>query len=169
MKMKAGTCCTWASRAGGGTAQANLANAAYTGNTIELRARPELRDDDPAGSPSSAQPLPNANSNRMVDTGVLACEQRIPDGSGSPLHPRAVLGPGRVWLELGQQRRWASSRARRPAASCPSPLAAGLRVQRRLSPSGLHARPARTAPTTNASAPWPANTTASTVLTRRPC
>ena len=37
---------------------ANLANAAYPGNTIELRARPEMRDDDPAGSPSGARPSP---------------------------------------------------------------------------------------------------------------
>ena len=53
---------------------ANIGSLAYTGNTLELRARPELRDDDPAGSPSNAQPVPNANSNRMVDTGVIASD-----------------------------------------------------------------------------------------------
>jgi phosphate-selective porin OprO/OprP len=40
--------------------------------TIQLRARPELRDDDGAASPAGAPALPNANSNRLVDTGVIA-------------------------------------------------------------------------------------------------
>jgi phosphate-selective porin OprO/OprP len=44
--------------------------------TFQLRARPELRDDDPAGSPSGAQPTPNADSNRMVDTGAIAARDQ---------------------------------------------------------------------------------------------
>ncbi len=40
--------------------------------TIQLRARPELREDDPAGSPGGAQIVPNANSNRMIDTAAIA-------------------------------------------------------------------------------------------------
>ena len=38
----------------------------------QLRARPEMRDDTPSGSPTGAQSIPNANSNRLVDTGFLA-------------------------------------------------------------------------------------------------
>ncbi|MGA2032004.1 MAG: porin [Thermoguttaceae bacterium] len=50
---------------------------------VELRARPELRDDDPAGSgppPAGAIPnyfLPNSNKNRMIDTGNITCEQEF--------------------------------------------------------------------------------------------
>src|SRR5262249_5526118 len=39
---------------------------------VQLRARPELRDDVPAGSPGGAQAVPNADSNRLIDTGVVA-------------------------------------------------------------------------------------------------
>ena len=35
----------------------NLASTTYIGNTITLQARPELRDDDPAGSPTGGQAL----------------------------------------------------------------------------------------------------------------
>ena len=44
----------------------NLANANYIGNTVTLQARPELRDDDPAGG----QAITNSNSSRMVSTGA---------------------------------------------------------------------------------------------------
>jgi phosphate-selective porin OprO and OprP len=50
----------------------NLATSSR--RTFQLRARPELRDDDPAGSAGTPQPLPNANSNRMIDTGLIAAE-----------------------------------------------------------------------------------------------
>jgi phosphate-selective porin len=48
--------------------------------TFQLRTRPALRDDDPAaqgGTPAApvaggAQTIPNANSNRLIDTGVMA-------------------------------------------------------------------------------------------------
>ena len=55
--------------------------------TFDLRARPELRDDDPAGSgppPHSLRRdrpantyLPNSNSNRMIDTGKITCNQEF--------------------------------------------------------------------------------------------
>ena len=56
-------------------------------DTVRLRSRPELRDDNPAGSPGASfnqttaspgfggQPLPDANSNRLVDTGAIICNQ----------------------------------------------------------------------------------------------
>jgi phosphate-selective porin OprO/OprP len=40
--------------------------------TVQLRARPELRDDDPAAQ--TVQPVPNANDNRMIDTGAILCQ-----------------------------------------------------------------------------------------------
>ena len=52
--------------------QANQGNSPF--RTTQLRARPEIRDDDPAGSPGGGQAIPNANSNRMIDTGVIAIE-----------------------------------------------------------------------------------------------
>ncbi len=48
----------------------NIANSRFF--TDRLSARPELRDDLPDGSPSGAQVVPNANSNRMVDTAAIA-------------------------------------------------------------------------------------------------
>ena len=49
----------------------NLSTSSY--RTFDLRARPELRDDDPAsGGSTSSQLVPNANDSRMVDTGSIA-------------------------------------------------------------------------------------------------
>jgi phosphate-selective porin OprO/OprP len=67
----------------GNNAGNNAANGAGGLDTVDLRARPELRDDDPAASPGTTinqtvttatgpAPLPDANSNRMIDTGKLA-------------------------------------------------------------------------------------------------
>ena len=39
---------------------------------MQLRARPEMRDDVPDASPAGAQAVPNSNSNRLIDTGTLA-------------------------------------------------------------------------------------------------
>ena len=51
-------------------------NSATTGsssvNVADLRSRPELRDDNAAGSPSGGQALNDANSTRMIDTGKIA-------------------------------------------------------------------------------------------------
>jgi phosphate-selective porin OprO/OprP len=52
----------------------NIATSPF--RVFQLRARPELRDDDPAGSPAGAQILPNADSNRMVDTGAIAAHDQ---------------------------------------------------------------------------------------------
>jgi phosphate-selective porin OprO/OprP len=49
-------------------------NAAGNPRTFQLRARPEMRDDDPAGSPGGGQLLNDVNSNRMIDTGVIAAQ-----------------------------------------------------------------------------------------------
>jgi len=65
--------------------------------TFELRARPELRDDDPAGSPSGAQLVPNANSNRLVDTGPIAAENDYLLG----LELLYIRGPFSVQTEWG--------------------------------------------------------------------
>jgi len=50
--------------------QNNIANSPF--RLTQLRARPELRDDDPAASPAGAQIIPNTNSNRLIDTGPIA-------------------------------------------------------------------------------------------------
>jgi phosphate-selective porin OprO/OprP len=73
----------------------NLANANYIGNTIQLRARPELRDDDPAAQ--TIQPLNNANDARMVDTGVLACNHEYLMG----LEMLYIRGPFSLQAEYG--------------------------------------------------------------------
>jgi phosphate-selective porin OprO/OprP len=65
--------------------------------TFQLRARPELRDDDPAGSPSGGQAIPNANSNRMVDTGAIAAVDQWLLG----LEYCYVRGPFSVQAEYG--------------------------------------------------------------------
>jgi len=65
--------------------------------TFQFRARPELRDDDPAGSPSGAQVVPNANSNRMIDTGAIAAQEDYLLG----LELCYVRGPFSVQAEYG--------------------------------------------------------------------
>ena len=63
--------------------------------TFQFRARPELRDDTPAGfGPAN---IPNANSNRMVDTGVIAARQDYLMG----LEFLYVRGPLSVQAEYG--------------------------------------------------------------------
>lgn len=47
-------------------------NATSSIRTLTLQARPEMRDDVPAGSTVAGLSVPNANSNRMVSTGPLA-------------------------------------------------------------------------------------------------
>jgi phosphate-selective porin OprO/OprP len=60
----------------------NVANGSGTPDYVSLGARPELRDDDPAGSPSQvaggqAQYLPEANSTKMLSTGNIYCNQEF--------------------------------------------------------------------------------------------
>jgi phosphate-selective porin len=70
---------------------------------FQLRARPELRDDDPAASTGDPQVLPGANSNRMVDTGVMiggsGCDQWI---MGSEI--LYIRGPFSFQAEYGLNR-----------------------------------------------------------------
>jgi len=73
---------------------ANAANA-YPGNTIQSSARPELRDDDPTGAGASV--IPNANSNRMVDTGVIASNSEFLTG----LEALYIRGPFSLQAEYG--------------------------------------------------------------------
>jgi phosphate-selective porin OprO/OprP len=73
----------------------NIATSPF--RTFQLRARPELRDDDPAGSPAGAQILPNANSNRMVDTGSIAARDEFLCG----LEACYVNGPFSIQAEYG--------------------------------------------------------------------
>jgi phosphate-selective porin OprO/OprP len=64
---------------------------------FQLRARPELRDDDPAGSPAGGQIIPNANSNRMVDIGPIAAHDQFLMG----LEMCWVRGPFSIQAEYG--------------------------------------------------------------------
>jgi phosphate-selective porin OprO/OprP len=63
--------------------------------TFQLRARPELRDDDPSGGGPGV--LPNANSNRLIDTGVAVANNEWLCG----LEYLAVLGPFSLQAEYG--------------------------------------------------------------------
>jgi phosphate-selective porin OprO/OprP len=63
--------------------------------TFRLRARPELRDDDPAGGGGGI--LTDANSNRMIDTGLIAASDEFLAG----LEFAYVRGPFSVQAEYG--------------------------------------------------------------------
>src|SRR5207245_8827395 len=76
----------WRSGVGGSTTRA-----------VQLRARPEMRDDDPAGSPAGAQVVPNANSNRLIDTGAILCNNDFLMGTELLL----ILGPFSLQGEYG--------------------------------------------------------------------
>ena len=70
---------------------------------IRLRARPELRDDDPAGNgppPAGAVSnyfLPNSNSNRMIDTLSILCDEEYLLG----LETLYIRGPFSFQAEYG--------------------------------------------------------------------
>jgi phosphate-selective porin OprO/OprP len=60
----------------------NTGNGVGTPDYADLSARPEMRDDNPAGSPGQvaggqAQYLPEANSNKMIDTGKVYSNQEF--------------------------------------------------------------------------------------------
>jgi phosphate-selective porin OprO/OprP len=80
-----------------GTNNVNSATANGQLKTIQLRARPELRDDDPAGSPAGAQVIPNADSNRLIDTGSLVALNDFLLGT----EVLYILGPFSVQAEYG--------------------------------------------------------------------
>ena len=73
----------------------NLATSPF--RLMQLRARPELRDDDPAGSASGAQTVPDANSNRLIDTGTIAAASQYILG----LELLQIWGPFSVQAEYG--------------------------------------------------------------------
>jgi phosphate-selective porin OprO/OprP len=81
----------------GGWRNGQSNNATSPLRTFQLRARTELRDDDPAGSPAGAQSIPNANSNRLIDTGVIAANQEWLMGTEF----LAILGPFSLQAEYG--------------------------------------------------------------------
>ncbi len=65
--------------------------------TFQLRARPELREDDPAGSPGGGQVVPNSNSNRMIDTGAIVASREFLMGTEFLY----IRGPFSVQAEYG--------------------------------------------------------------------
>ena len=67
----------------------NLANSPI--NAVQLRARPEMRDDAPAGS------IVNSDTNRMIDTGVMASDSQYLMG----LEALYVRGPLSLQAEYG--------------------------------------------------------------------
>jgi phosphate-selective porin OprO and OprP len=67
----------------------NLANSPI--NTVQMRARPEMRDDVPAGG------LTNADANRMIDTGVMASDSQYLMG----LEALYIRGPLSLQAEYG--------------------------------------------------------------------
>ena len=73
----------------------NLANANYIGDTFTLQARPELRDDSPTGAGPTG--IPNSNSNRMISTGSLACDNDCLMG----LETLYIRGPFSFQAEYG--------------------------------------------------------------------
>ena len=80
----------------------NLGSVAYTGNTIELRARPDCATTTLPVPP----PVPSP-SRTLTATGWSTpgnrIRRRIPDGPGTLVYPGTFLGTGGVWLELDQQ------------------------------------------------------------------
>ncbi len=64
---------------------------------MQLRARPELRDDVPAGSPSGSQIVPNSDSNRLIDTSQISAADQWLLG----LELLQVWGPFSVQAEYG--------------------------------------------------------------------
>jgi phosphate-selective porin OprO/OprP len=73
----------------------NLATSPF--RTINIQARPELRDDDPASNPAGAQAVPNANDGRLISTGIIAANSDWLLG----LEYCWVLGPLSIQTEYG--------------------------------------------------------------------
>jgi phosphate-selective porin OprO/OprP len=77
----------------GGQGNVNAAAPGYTGSMVQLAAQPELRDDDPARQAL----LPNDDKNKMVDTGLLACNEEYLMG----LEALYIHGPFSFQAEYG--------------------------------------------------------------------
>ena len=75
----------------------NLGSTSYIGNTVTLSTHPELKDDDPASSQSNGQALPNVDSNAMLSTGSLACDNEYLMG----LETLYIRGPLSFQAEYG--------------------------------------------------------------------
>jgi len=92
-----GRCWTHIGVSGGWRATSNNIGSTGELRTIQIRARPELRDDDPASNPTGAQAVPNANDGRLIDTGVIAANSDWIMG----LEFCSVWGPFSVQAEYG--------------------------------------------------------------------
>jgi phosphate-selective porin OprO/OprP len=78
----------------------NINGAAGTNSnlkTITLQARPEMRDDDPAGGAALTPALPNADSNRMLSTGPIVAASDFLLGT----EMLYILGPLSIQGEYG--------------------------------------------------------------------
>jgi phosphate-selective porin OprO/OprP len=73
----------------------NIATSPF--RLFQLRARDELRDDDPAAGPAGSQTVPNSNDNRMIDTGSIAASNDFIAG----LELLYVRGPFSIQAEYG--------------------------------------------------------------------
>ena len=72
MKMKAGTCCTWASPAAGATGA-----TARPERPIRLNCGPGRNCATTIPPAEAVQPINDANDNRMVDTASITCNQEF--------------------------------------------------------------------------------------------
>jgi phosphate-selective porin OprO and OprP len=79
----------------GGWRSGTTNNAVSSLRSVQLRARPELRDDDPAGGGPTA--VPNSNSNRMIDTSPIVTSNDFLLGT----ELLYILGPFSVQAEYG--------------------------------------------------------------------
>jgi phosphate-selective porin OprO/OprP len=83
----------------------NGAAASESAHIFQTRARPELRDDTPAaagggpGALGGAQTVPDANSNRLIDTGVIAARDLYLAGT----ELLWIRGPLSIQAEYGWQ------------------------------------------------------------------
>jgi len=68
-------------------------------DTVELRARPEMRDDDPSGGTTGVTggDVPGADNNRLIDTGLLTSNSQFLTG----LESLYILGPFSAQAEYG--------------------------------------------------------------------
>jgi phosphate-selective porin OprO and OprP len=96
-----GRCLLHLGLSGGWRATTNNINGAAGTNsnlkTVTLQARAEMRDDDPAGSASLPQALPNSNSNRMLSTGPIVAASDFLLGT----EVLYILGPLSIQGEYG--------------------------------------------------------------------
>ena len=129
----------------------------------QLRARAQLRDDDPASSPSGAQTIPDSNSNRLIDTGAIALRNEYLSG----MELLYIQGPFSLQGEYGLH--WMNhatgvvpSSTLIPFTSPQTYVFSGGYLQLAYTLTGENRA------TTSAWARWPGNTTATRDLTPMP-